>query len=195
MAPVLKTGGPKGSGGSNPSSSSKEHKMKSSKKIIVETTDSRINREPRKGELNYELKKIITKHCKKKSFKDAIKSIQLSVARIARKYGVNEFECVYDRNTNTGHHKPWISESIEVRMYRKRPNGSISIYRSGATSYPHFFQGLDGRYANLSAPRDMSIFCTVDEQYAWEKFSSKKPRASLVAKWERARAKRNRSHS
>lgn len=131
-------------------------------------------REPRPGELNFELKRILTKHCKKTSLKQAVKSIELAVARLAKHYGFDEYECEYDRTTSLGklnrRHKPWVTESVQVIIFRRRSNRTLSLYRAGASSYPHFFPGPDGNYANLSAPRDISIFYGVDEPYTWEKY-------------------------
>jgi hypothetical protein len=149
-------------------------------------------REPRPGELNYELKRILVKHCLKKSLKEAVKSVQLAAARVARQFGVSEFEVVYDRHASTGSlPKPWVNEGISVRMYRKRSNGTVAIHRAGASMSPHFFKKSDGhRYANLSAPRDVCIFYGIDDPYDWLEHSCKKPRPSLVAKWKRDGRKR-----
>lgn len=55
-------------------------------------------------------------------------------------------------------------------IFRRRSNGTLSIYRAGASSYPRFFTDGRKRYANLSAPRDVSIFYGVDEPYTWENY-------------------------
>lgn len=136
-----------------------------------------IGREPRRGELNYELKRLLKKHCSNKPFKQAIKSVELAVARLAKQFGFDEYECKYDRGSSLGRgavkHRPWVTDSIEIIIFRRRPNRTLSIYRAGATGYPHFFPGPDGRYANLSAPRDVSIYYGVDEPYAWETYALK----------------------
>ncbi len=167
-------------GGSNPSPSS----MKTKRNVTIERVYEHGTREPRQGELNYELKRILVKHCTKKSLKDALKSVQLAVSRIARQHGVEEFTVDYDRNSNTRDiPRPWVVEGINVRMYRVRPNGTLAIHRAGASSYPKFFSKGEGRYANLSAPRDMTIYYGIDDEYDWRQHTCKKPRAGLVAKW------------
>lgn len=130
-------------------------------------------REPRPGELNYDLKRIFLEHSKK-PFKKALKSAELAVARLAKQYGFDEYEFEYDRTTSLRNTKPWVTETVQVVIYRRRTNGTLSIYRAGAVSFPHFFPGPDGRYANLSAPRDVNVFFYVDEPYTWEKYYGRK---------------------
>jgi hypothetical protein len=160
--------------------------------VTIERIYDKGMREPRPGELNFELRRILIKHCLKKPLKDALKSVQLAVSRVARQFGIHEFSVDYDRHASTGNlPKPWVNEGISVRMYRKRPNGTVAIHRVGASSYPHFFPKGVERYANLSAPRDLSIFYGIDDPYDWYEHSCKKPRASLLAKWKRNGRKLN----
>ena len=150
-------------------------------------------RNPRKGELNYELKRVITEQCIKKPFKDAVKSIEIAVDKLARKFGVTEFEVEYERSSNCSRtERSWITESVSVRAFRRQTNGSISIHRVGATSFPHFF-GEGERFANLSAPRDIHIFNDINSQYDWEHKTAKGKkgiRPSLATKMKKIRTAR-----
>jgi len=154
--------------------------------ITIELIYEKGMREPREGELNHELKRIIVKHCTKQPLKQAVKSVQVAVSRLANRFGIHEFTVDYERHTDTrSDNKPWVNESIGVRMYRRRPNRTMAIHRAGASSYPHFFpKGIKNR-ANLGAPRDITIFYGIDDPYDWRQHSCKKPRASLRAKWAR----------
>lgn len=143
-------------------------------------------REPRQGELNYELKKILVKHCLKQPLKDSSSSVQIAAARVARKFGIHEFAVVYDRDTNTRHGKPWVCECVDIRMIRHRANGTMAIHRVGASSYPHFFKKEGVGYANLSAPRDVCIYYGIDDPADWERsLNPDKIPARLKAKWKR----------
>lgn len=148
------------------------------------------NREPRPGELNYELRRIIVKHCARLPIRDAIKSVEIAVNRLARKMGLQEVVVDYDRSSDTRNGRPWVCDGISVRVYRRRSNGTLAIHRVGVSSSPHFFPGPDGRYANLSAPRDINVFYGIDDPYDWEHHTCKKPRRSLVEKWKRQGMKR-----
>jgi len=168
------------------------------RKITFSDENTAWRREPRKGELNYELKRIITEQCTKKRFKDAVKSIEIAVDRLARKFGVKEFECEYTRDSNldsSGRRRSWITECVSIRAFRCRANGTTAIHRVGATSHPHFF-GKEERFANLSAPRDIHIFDIIDDSYDWEHKTAKGVkgiRPSLAAKFKKLRAARKAS--
>jgi len=156
------------------------------RKVEIETIYPDSMREPRRGELNYELKRILVKHCLEKSLKEAVKSVQLAVSRIARQFNIHEFEVTYDRHASTRNlPKPWINEGISIRMYRRRSNGTLAIHRAGASTYPHFFPIGDERYANLSAPRDLTIFYGIDDPYDWKHHfvNPNKIPTRLLAKW------------
>lgn len=156
---------------------------------------STSGREPRQGELTYEMKRILNKHCRGKSLKQAQAGVQLAVIRLAKRFGFNEFKCSYDRHTALPG-KPWVTERLQVLIWRRQSNGTLSIYRSGATTYPRFFQ-LEGKeYANLSAPRDMTIYYGVDEPYSWENhYRSKKLPARIERKIARSKAKKEKAHA
>lgn len=142
-------------------------------------------REPRPGELNFELKRILVKFCTDRPLKEAHKSVQAAVSRLARQWGVNEFECGYDRNTNTrGGEPPWVVEGISVRMWRRRPNGTLAIHRAGATSHPRRSVKNPG-YVVITAPRDLCIFYGIDDPADWRYHCIKNVRPGLVAKWKR----------
>lgn len=127
-----------------------------------------LGREPRDGELNHEFKRILQKYCNgKKPFKQAIKSVQLAVARLAKRYGFKEFQCEYEQSTSLFGSKPWVNEQIQILVWRKRSNRTLSVYRAGASSYPHFFEIKGKSYGNLSVPRDITIYYGVDEPYTW----------------------------
>lgn len=150
---------------------------------------SAIGREPHQGELTYELKRILSKHCPGKPMRQAAKSVQIAVARLARRFGFDEFECKYSHSTAlTG--RAWVDEVIEVLVWRKRSNGTTSIYRAGASRYPHFFTKEGKGYANLGASKDMTIFYGVDEPYSWQNFyRSKKLPARIERKIAKAKEK------
>ena len=138
---------------------------------LIEVHRLASGREPRPGELNYELKRILLKHCTKKPLKEAIKSIELAVARLSKRFNFHEYECEYDRNISTRNlPKPWVCETVQIIIFRRNSNRTLSIFRAGAGTHPHFFEKDGKGYANLSAPRDLSIFYGVDEPYTWEKY-------------------------
>ena len=156
--------------------------MKQKRNVTSERIYERGMREPRLGELTYELKRIITKHCTNKPFKEAMKSVTLATARVARAYGVAEYSCDYDRTTFSSAH-PWIDESISIRMYRRQSNGTLAIYRAGAISMPRA-STKNQNCVVLGKVRSVHIFYGVDDPYDWEN-SCRKPYAKLVAKWKR----------
>jgi hypothetical protein len=167
------------------------------KRKITVTTDKGM-REPRRGELNYEIKRILVKHCTRGNLKAALKSVEIAVSRLAPKFGVEEFTVMYDRMSNKRRNtkswdadaKSWICDSIVVNMFRIRTNGTTAIHRAGASMYPHFF-GENERFANLSAPRDLTIFYSIDDLYSWRGICLK-PRPSLLARQMEARGVQDR---
>lgn len=160
--------------------------MATKRNIKVERVYDEGTREPRKGELNFELKQVMLRHCTQKPLKDAVKSVQIAVSRLAKRYGIKEFTVDCQRSTDTrGNTKPWICEGINVPIYRRRHNGTLAIHRAGASSYPHFFQKGAKSYANLSAARDMTVFYCIDDPYDWRHHACRKPRKGLLASWKR----------
>lgn len=157
----------------------------------VEVSKLSGTREPRVGELNYDLRRILLKHCAQSELplSNVLKSIELALARLAKKHGFKEYECKYSRDgavlKETS--KRWICDSIQIIIFRKR-NGHLSIYRAGAGTHPHFFKRGDKGYANLSAPRDMNIYFGVDEEYTWETYNGRGKKNApkrLKARWKR----------
>jgi len=79
---------------------------------------------------------------------------------------------------------PWIVDGIDVRMYRRRPNGTLAIHRSGVTRFPAKSK-TNEKYVDLSAPRETHIYYGIDDPYDWREHCCRQPRPSLKAKWKR----------
>lgn len=149
-------------------------------------------RKPRKGELNFELEKMIRSVVDDDlPFSYAMELIQLRTRRIARKFGIDEFKIDYDHSCDIKSPRAWINDGITILMFRRRPNGSMAIHRAGCARSP-VPQKKNPTLANLYVKRELRIFSFVDERYAWEKFTVLKPRKSLVKQWKAREARSSR---
>lgn len=139
----------------------------------IETSCLVACREPHKGELTYELKRILLKHCSTANIRGSIDSVRLAVSRLAKRFNVHEFECTYNRSCTIINGERSFDENIEIVAFRRQSNGTLSIYRAGASAYPVFYKVGNVEYLHKS-DKQLSVYYGVDEFYTWGKHYKRK---------------------
>lgn len=131
--------------------------------ITVERSYKSGTREPRAGELLFDMKQLILKHCSKHPLKRATQAVNAAASQIASRHGVKEFECNYRRVVQTAKgERSWVVEWLVLQMYKSI--GKTNVYRAVACSYPRPFRS-NVNYADLNAPRDLSISYVINDPY------------------------------
>lgn len=108
-------------------------------------------REPRRGELNHELQRLIKKAFKnaRADVTEALSALCDSLKRLSRKWNVIETRIKSDVELvpTSGAWEPGLMaafvEGVWVYAYRKRANGTVAEHKVGMVHWPHGYLGIE----------------------------------------------------
>jgi hypothetical protein len=104
-------------------------------------------RQPRKGELNHKLQRLVLKSFDKVgSAVDALPLIQLELRKLSKKWNVMESVVTYDvelvrgKGQFPGSYRPFV-EFIKVEAYRRRQNRTVAEHKVCLCFWPYGYKG------------------------------------------------------